>query len=431
MKRLDQAVKSEFIEGFVMTESDSDDNAVSQEFKKILKKITLENAEEVMGIFKGKEIPSYLISKTLLTHNMPHELEIRGGKIYLTESAQKHFTRIMVQSNLENDYDKLMHLLNLNNINPSHGKLETFLPEQIPAVDIERIVDFSAPIADGTLLLHGTCDNQAKYENETPLLLSRVNQVLTNSKVSSHIIDGPTITGDKFDQNTFNGLTYLLQTIMQNSSKPLVSLNIIGHSRGACEAIAINNLLCLLVNSNFDIKATPKQLSKYVTEDIRNLCDELKKLNKLDKIGPKLKINLVLLDPVRGPKLLMFKQDCYFMLEVLYGIQNTKQKTQVILFTAQNETRGIMDLWFPSHVDKKHLTIDRYRVPTKHGHLIRYGTEEKEMGNSHLQNAIYQIVGFSEIHKTGEYDKIETKQYAKGSKRADWSPPKKISILAI
>ncbi len=426
MERLDRAIKSEFIEGFVMIESDSDDNSVSQEFTKILKKITLENAEEVMGIFQGKEIPSYLISKDLLRHNMPPELEMRGGKIYLTEPAQKHFTRIMVQSKLENDYDKLMHLLNQNEIKPSHGQLETFLTEQIPAVDIERIGDFSAPVADGTLLLHGTCDNEEKYKNETPLLLSKVNHVLSGSQVSCHIIDGPTITGDNFDQNTFNGLTYLLQTIMQNSSviQPLISLNIIGHSRGACEAIAINNLLCLLVNSNFDIKAIPNKLSKYITEDIRKLCDELKKLNKIDKIGPKLQINLVLLDPVRGPKLLMFKQDCYFMLEGLYGIQSKEHKTQVILFTAQNETRGIMDLWFPSHVDKKHLTIDRYRVPTKHGHMIRYGKEEKEMGNSNLQNAIYQIVGFSEIRKTGEYDKIEPKQYAKGSKRAHWSPSK-------
>ncbi len=134
----------------------------------------------------------------------------------------------------------------------------------------------------------------------------------------------------------------------------------------------------------------------------------------------------MLLDPVRGPEFLIFNQDCYFMLEGLYGIQRTEYKTQVILFTAQNETRGrIMDLWFPSHVDKKHLTIDRYRVPTKHGDLIRYGTEEREIGNSHLQNAIYQIVGFSEIRKTGEYDRIETRKYVKGSKRAEWSPPKK------
>jgi hypothetical protein len=54
---------------------------------------------------------------------------------------------------------------------------------------------------------------------------------------------------------------------MKNSPviQPLISLNIIGHSRGACEAIAINNLLCLLINSNFDIKAIPKKLSKYGT----------------------------------------------------------------------------------------------------------------------------------------------------------------------
>jgi hypothetical protein len=203
---------------------------------------------------------------------------------------------------------------------------------------------------------------------------------------SSSVIDGPGATfGENFTKNIFQGLENLLENLPKGEDK-IWNISLTGHSRGACEAIAINNLFLELVDNKFDLNSIPNDLKKYITPKMRAAAHEL------SSSAPEgINISLTLVDPVSGPRdNWLFARDGFS--EIDYIKEDLSKNTaglkhQTNIVTCSDDSKKIFDIHIP--VVNDYVTI---HVPTRHSQVDRYPNGQLKQPSKSIFNAAKGLI---------------------------------------
>lgn len=246
---------------------------------------------------------------------------------------------------------------------------------------------------DAYLFLHGSGDKENKAEINQ-LTLSKLNKDLRDQGYTSAIIDGPSsIIGTNFTRNIFAGLEKLLIMLVQGGDFTTKQFQkeiiLTGFSRGACEAIAINNLFCSLLNNAFSLKTVPYQLRNYITPECRKLVNQLKD-SCLTKDN--FKIRLILVDPVSGPRIGPLNRGGFLLIDNLEVLPHH----ETYIMSCWHENRAVFDIHIPTLPTDYPIT--RIKIPTRHGRIATYPKPNgrKNYASSEGHNCLAYLLGLPE-----------------------------------
>jgi hypothetical protein len=241
--------------------------------------------------------------------------------------------------------------------------------------------DIKNNISEYNVLFHGSGDGEIKKYSSN-LILSKINSFLS---VTSHseIYDGPSaILGKGFTRL----LTDACNNFLKNYSSEK-SICIIGHSRGACRAIGYYNFITALLkkqenNLNF--------ISRVLDLNYRNLVDFQNKIQNIDN----LKIKIVLLDPVSGPRTFPFNHKGFDIIDIM---KSQGIKTDLYILRVGSVSKNFFDL----HVPELSSDISSYIIKisnSNHGKLVRYASDIKQ--NYGVEKKIVEFI----LNVCGAYD---------------------------
>ena len=284
----------------------------------------------------------------------------------------------------------------LNNINSTPIESIMLKPSRLPNID-----------ADTYLFLHGTASTEDKRTTKNkPYIQSKLHEHLSVSNYTTHIIDGVSMLGAGFTHNVFKGLEFLLRSFVDKlETVERQEILLTGHSRGACEAIAINNLFCNLLNADFDIEQIPQNLTQFITNPTR---ESLKFLNSdgATKIYPSnhqtyaknyanTKITLILLDPVQGPDITGITHRAGFSLVEKFVPLLHADNHEICILTASDETRSWFDLHLPKQTISIPLEFSNILVSANHKDISLYNDSIRDTDYNDAHDIICHLLGFS------------------------------------
>ena len=152
------------------------------------------------------------------------------------------------------------------------------------------------------IFFHGSGDGQTKAER-SHLIFSKLHDYISqHHNQLSYITNGPSSKrGCDFTHNIFEGLNNFILGIGFNN---VSTITLCGHSRGACEAIALNNLIYSLIanQKNNPLNSIPNDLRNYLLADTRNAFSNTNWPILQQRLRLIKTIRVILVDPVSGPR---------------------------------------------------------------------------------------------------------------------------------
>lgn len=297
----------------------------------------------------------------------------------------------------------------LEEVNPQEF-YQTKSLEELHQEILEKQKNQTNKTPDFALFLHGSDTKDAEghadidsndSSNLKPQTFTRLNEIIKrDGVVTSEIIDGPTMLGENFTSNIAQGLIRCLQYIKKNrddaqaAAPETIKIMITGHSRGAVEAIQINNILNELIKNGFKSNLP---ILRDLSDHHEAINEQLKLIQNIDGINDvKFNLSVYAFDPVLGMDSSLTHRKGFDLPKIFNSANNVTN--DYTIFVAEDEERGYFDLFLPKVVNmqsNKEITkITLVPLKSSHTDMVRYPKPnyKKQGGLSTTHNLLIDIL---------------------------------------